>query len=105
MNILFIKHFFVGFMVSEIPRVSVFGYFPLYAMMGTDPFLWIGIGISDPYYFPDPNPPFVIRPFADPYPDPLFLTRSCPSLYPPIYPPIYYDVRINYHVLRRSSAA
>ena len=30
MNILFNKHFFVGFMVSEIPRVSVFGYFPLY---------------------------------------------------------------------------
>ena len=30
MNILLIKHFFVGFMVSEIPRVSVFGYFPLY---------------------------------------------------------------------------
>ena len=29
MNMLFIKHFFVGFMVSEIPRVSVFGYFPL----------------------------------------------------------------------------
>ena len=29
MNILFIKHFFVGFMVYEIPRVSVFGYFPL----------------------------------------------------------------------------
>ena len=29
MNILFNKHFFVGFMVSEIPRVSVFGYFPL----------------------------------------------------------------------------
>ena len=28
MNILFIKHFFVGFMVSEIPRVSVFGHFP-----------------------------------------------------------------------------
>ena len=24
MNILFIKHFFVGFMVSDIPRVSVF---------------------------------------------------------------------------------
>ena len=24
MNILFIKHFFVGFMVSEIPSVSVF---------------------------------------------------------------------------------
>ena len=30
MNILFINIFFVGFMVSEIPRVSVFGYFPLY---------------------------------------------------------------------------
>ena len=29
MNILLIKHFFVGFIVSEIPRVSVFGYFPL----------------------------------------------------------------------------
>ena len=28
MNMLFIKHFVVGFMVSEIPRVSVFGYFP-----------------------------------------------------------------------------
>ena len=28
MNVLFIKHFFVGFMVSEIPRVSVFGYCP-----------------------------------------------------------------------------
>ena len=25
MNILFIKHFFVGFIFSEIPRVSVFG--------------------------------------------------------------------------------
>ena len=28
MNILFIKHFFVGFIVSEIPRVSVFGHCP-----------------------------------------------------------------------------
>ena len=28
MNILFIKHFFVGFMVSEISRVSVFGHCP-----------------------------------------------------------------------------
>ena len=28
MNMLFIKHFFVGFMVSEIPRVSVFGNCP-----------------------------------------------------------------------------
>ena len=26
MNILFSKHFFVGFMVSEILRVSVFGH-------------------------------------------------------------------------------
>ena len=26
MNIIFIKHFFVGFMVSDIPRVSVFGH-------------------------------------------------------------------------------
>ena len=29
MNILLIKPFFVGFRDSEIPRVSVFGYFPL----------------------------------------------------------------------------
>ena len=29
MIILFIKHFFAGCMFSEIPRVSVFGYFPL----------------------------------------------------------------------------
>ena len=29
MNNLFFKHFFVGFMVSDIPRESVFGYFPL----------------------------------------------------------------------------
>ena len=29
MNVLFIKHFFVGFMVSEIPRLSIFGYFPI----------------------------------------------------------------------------
>ena len=28
MNILLIKHFFVGFMVSEIPRVSVFRHCP-----------------------------------------------------------------------------
>ena len=28
MNILFIKHFFVGFMVSDIQRVSVFGHCP-----------------------------------------------------------------------------
>ena len=29
MNIVFIKHFFVGFVISEIPRVSVLGYFPI----------------------------------------------------------------------------
>ena len=29
MNILLIKYILVGFMVYEIPRVSVFGYFPL----------------------------------------------------------------------------
>ena len=28
MNILFIKHFFLGFIVSEIPRVSAFGHCP-----------------------------------------------------------------------------
>ena len=28
MNILFITHFFVGFIVSEIPRVSVLGHCP-----------------------------------------------------------------------------
>ena len=28
MNILFINNFVVGFMVSEIPRVSVFGHCP-----------------------------------------------------------------------------
>ena len=32
MKMLLITHFFVGFMVSEIPRVSVFGYFPLYVI-------------------------------------------------------------------------
>ena len=47
MNMLFIKHFVVGFMVSEIPRVSVFGHCPYsvtfpHAMMGTAPFFWIG---------------------------------------------------------------
>ena len=29
MNILAIQHLFVGFMVFEIPRVSVFGYFTI----------------------------------------------------------------------------
>ena len=43
MNILFIKHFFVGFMVSEIPRVSVFGHCP-YSV--TLPYFRIGIIIT-----------------------------------------------------------
>ena len=30
MNLLFTNIFFVGFIVSEIPRVSTFGYFPLW---------------------------------------------------------------------------
>ena len=30
MNIVFIKNVYVGFIVYQIPRVSVFGYFPLY---------------------------------------------------------------------------
>ena len=30
MNILFIKHYFVGFMFSEIPIISEFGYFTIY---------------------------------------------------------------------------
>ena len=28
MNILFIKHFFVDFMICEIQRMSVFGHYP-----------------------------------------------------------------------------
>ena len=28
MNILFIKHFFVEFIVSKIPRMFVFGHYP-----------------------------------------------------------------------------
>ena len=38
MNILYIKHFFVGFIVSEIPRVSVFGNSP-YSV--TFPYIYI----------------------------------------------------------------
>ena len=41
MNILFIKHFCVGFMVSDtesfrIRALSVFGYFPLYRYIGIE---------------------------------------------------------------------
>ena len=38
MNILFIKHFVVGFILSEIPRVSVFGHCP-YSV--TFPYIYI----------------------------------------------------------------
>ena len=49
--------------------------------MGTDPFFLdrrsrsrsFIYALCDP--FPDPDPPFVTRSFADPYPDLLFLTR------------------------------
>ena len=37
-------------------------------MIGTDPFLWIVMGIADPYPFPDPDPPFITRSFYDPDP-------------------------------------
>ena len=43
MNILFIKHFFVGFMVSEIPKVSVFGYCPYFV---TFPYITSGVNIA-----------------------------------------------------------
>ena len=43
MNILFIKHFFVVFMFSEIPRVSVFGYYP-YSV--TFPYIYIYIYLT-----------------------------------------------------------
>ena len=33
MDILLIKHFCVGFTVSEIPRVYVFGYFALHVLI------------------------------------------------------------------------
>ena len=45
MNILFITIFFVGFMVSEIPRVSVFGYFPLYMYMYIYQYVYIYIHV------------------------------------------------------------
>ena len=50
MNILFIKHFCVGFIVSEITRVSIFGYFPLY----TFPYICVGyllVLLSVKYFF------------------------------------------------------
>ena len=44
MNILFIKHFFVGFMVSEIQRVSLFGHCP-YSV--TFPYVYPPVGMTD----------------------------------------------------------
>ena len=46
MNILFIKFFFVGFMVFEIPRVYVFGHWP-YSVT----FLYITTCYSSNYVF------------------------------------------------------
>ena len=42
MNILFIKHLFVRFMVSEIPRESVFGHCP-YSVTFTYIYIYIYI--------------------------------------------------------------
>ena len=52
MNMLFIKHFFVVFMVSEIPRVSVFGYFPLNTLTFGVPYTVRSKGSLDEYFTP-----------------------------------------------------
>ena len=44
MNMLFIKPFVVGFMVSKIQRVSVFGYFPL-------PIIYLILRVSITFYY------------------------------------------------------
>ena len=49
MNILFIKIFFVGFMVSEIPRMSVFGYFPLVLLLVLNTYTNIRTGHNNIY--------------------------------------------------------
>ena len=60
MNILFIKHFFVGFMVSEIQKVSVFGYcpysvtFPYKEMLKGDVIHTIHINVK-PTFFKTPT--------------------------------------------------
>ena len=41
MNILFIKHFFVGFMVSDILRVSVFGHCPYSVTLSYNIYIYI----------------------------------------------------------------
>ena len=43
MNILFITHFFVGFMVSEIPRVSVFGHWRIRLLSPTLNYIYFAI--------------------------------------------------------------
>ena len=43
MNILFIKHFIVGCIVSEIPRVSVFGHCPFSVTSTIGLFIYICI--------------------------------------------------------------
>ena len=50
MNILFIKHFFVGFMISEIPRVSVsvFGDCPYSVIF---PYIYIYIYLVNMSYY------------------------------------------------------
>ena len=45
MNILFIKTFFVGFIVSEISRVSVLGYFPLVIYIYIYTYIYLDINI------------------------------------------------------------
>ena len=47
MNILFIKHFFVGFMVSEIPIVSVFGYYPYSDTFPYSHYKWVASTSQD----------------------------------------------------------
>ena len=49
MNILFIKYVIVGFMVSEIPRVSVFGHCP-YSV--TFPYSFLRSQFEFPYFHP-----------------------------------------------------
>ena len=51
MNILFIKYFLVGIMVSEIPRVSVFGYFPLSLIFNLDIYNIINNNIKNNFLF------------------------------------------------------
>ena len=51
MNIVFITYFFVGFMVSEIPRVSVFDYFLLHYSKRQYNYLYVTIRFSKTYLY------------------------------------------------------